>query len=180
MSEFVTYDIKPNLPVLGREYGRFIPKIKEAISSCNQFELAQKVKNGGYEVVMLDEDTELELNSDNLLVMMQGKDGYAFNGEGELGVVLDTKLNSELIEEGYLREVLSKVQNTRKESGFEVMDRINIYVSGSEKVLDVIKKYEDKIMSDTLADSLEYKTDGKDAQEVSINGEKVELFVEKN
>ncbi|MBR3152894.1 MAG: isoleucine--tRNA ligase [Clostridia bacterium] len=180
MSEFVSYDIKPNLPVLGREYGRFIPKIKESISSCNQFELAQKVKNGGYEVVMLDEDTELELNSDNLLIMMQGKEGFAFNGEGELGVVLDTKLNEELIEEGYLREVLSKVQNTRKESGFEVMDRIKIYVSGSEKVLEVIKKYEDRIMSDTLADSLEYVTDGKDAQEVSINGEKIEMFIEKN
>ncbi len=179
MSEFVNFDIKPNLPVLGKEYGRYIPKIKEEIAKCNPLDLANTVKSGKGYVIMLDEDTELELNSDNLLVMMQGKDGYSFAGEGEIGVMLDTTITKELKEEGYLREVLSKVQNMRKESGFEVMDNIYLYVSGSKEVMDVIKANEQEIKKDTLALSIKYDEENSNYKDMSINGLPLKIAVVK-
>ena len=179
MSEFVNFDIKPNLPVLGKEYGRYIPKIKEEIAKCNPLDLANTVKSGKGYVIMLDEDTELELNSDNLLVMMQGKDGYSFAGEGEIGVMLDTTITKELKEEGYLREVLSKVQNMRKESGFEVMDNIYLYVSGSKEVMDVVKANEQEIKKDTLALSIKYDEENSNYKDMSINGLPLKIAVVK-
>ena len=177
MSEYVNFDIKPNLPVLGKKYGRYIPKIKEELAKCNPLDLANTVKSGKGYVIMLDEDTELELNSDNLLVMMQGKEGYSFAGEGEIGVMLDTTITKELKEEGYLREVLSKVQNMRKESGFEVMDNINLYVSGSKEVIDVIKANEQEIKKDTLALSINYDVENPEYKDMSINGLPLKIAV---
>ena len=107
--------------VLGKEYGKLIPKIREAISKLNQMDLANKVKNGGVEYIEID-GTQIELTSENLLVTMQGKEGFAFSGEGEIGVVLDTHITDELKKEGYVREILSKVQNMRKDKGFEVTE----------------------------------------------------------
>ncbi len=178
MSEFVQYDIKPNLPVLGKEYGRYIPKIKEFISNCNQYELAKSIKAGNSKTIELESGVNLKLNSDNLLIMMQGKEGFAFNGEGEIGVVIDTKLTDELIEEGNLREILSKIQNTRKEIGLDVMDKICINVAGSEKVIEIIKKYEDKIKNETLADEIIFEQ-GKNGIDVNINGELIKLFIDR-
>ena len=91
MGEYVDFEIKPNLPVLGKEYGKLIPKIREESSKLNQMDLANKVKNGGSEYIEI-EDTQIELNSENLLVTMQGKEGFTFSGEGEIGVVLDTHI----------------------------------------------------------------------------------------
>ena len=178
MSEYVNFDIKPNLPVLGKTYGKYIPKIKAEIAKINPLDLANKVKSGEGYVIMLDEDLELELNSENVLITMDGKEGYSFAGKGTIGVVLETTITEELRKEGILREVLSKVQTTRKDSGFEVMDNINIYVSGDEDVLSVIKANEEQIKNDTLALKVSYEENEK-AQEVSINGQKIKMFVEK-
>ncbi len=178
MSEYVNFDIKPNLPVLGKTYGKYIPKIKAEIAKINPLDLANKVKSGEGYVIMLDEDLELELNSENVLITMDGKEGYSFAGKGTIGVVLETTITEELRKEGILREVLSKVQTTRKDSGFEVMDNINIYVSGDEDVLSVIKANEEQIKNDTLALKVNYK-ENENAQEVSINGQKISMFIEK-
>ena len=178
MSEYVNFEIKPNLPVLGREYGRLIPKIKEEIAKKNQMDLANKVKNGGVEQILID-DTEITLNSENLLITMQGKEGFAFAGEGEIGVVLDTHITPELKEEGYLREVLSKVQNMRKDKGFEVLDNIVLYVDGNETIEGVVKKYEDTIKHDTLALEVKYNEARDTYTETNINGENVNIDVEK-
>ena len=178
MSDYVNFEIKPNLPVLGKQYGKLIPKIKEEISKKNQMDLANKVKQGKVEYIDID-GTEIGLDQDNLLVTMQGKDGFAFSGEGEIGVVLDTKITPELAEEGILREVLSKVQNMRKESGFEVLDRINLYVAENEKKEKVIKKFEETIKHDTLADNIFYDKEGVSYTDTNINGENLKVKVEK-
>ena len=178
MSDYVNFEIKPNLPVLGKQYGKLIPKIKEEISKKNQMDLANKVKQGKVEYIDID-GTEIGLDQDNLLVTMQGKDGFAFSGEGEIGVVLDTKITPELAEEGILREVLSKVQNMRKESGFEVLDRINLYVAENEKIEKVIKKFEETIKHDTLADNIFYDKEGVSYTDTNINGENLKVKVEK-
>ena len=124
------------------------------------------------------DDTQIALNSENLLVTMQGKDGFAFSGEGEIGVVLDTQITKELKEEGYVREVLSKVQNMRKDKGFEVLDRINLYISGNEMLEEVIKQNEELIKNDTLALEILYNEERKDYTETNINGEKLNIDVE--
>ena len=178
MSEYVNFEIKPNLPVLGKQYGRLIPRIKEEIAKKNQMDLANTVKNGGVEYIEID-DTQIGLTSENLLITMQGKEGFAFSGEGEIGVVLDTTITPELAEEGMLREVLSKVQNMRKDSGFEVLDRINLYVAGNEKVENVIKKYEETIKHDTLADNIFYNKEGRNYTDTNINGENLKIEVER-
>jgi isoleucyl-tRNA synthetase len=109
---------------------------------------------------------------------VQGLAGYAFAGEGEMGVVLDTNITQELQEDGHVREVLSKIQNMRKESGFEVSDKIRIYVSGNEMLQDVITKFEEQIKKDTLAVEVVYTAD-REYNSVKINGEDLELAVEK-
>ena len=177
MSEYVDFEIKPNLPVLGKEYGRLIPRIKQEIAKKNQMDLANKVKSGKVEPIMID-DVEIDLDSNNLLVTMQGKEGFAFAGEGEIGVVLDTHITEELKEEGYVREVLSKVQNMRKDKGFEVLDRINLFVGGNEVIENVIKKHEEEIKSETLALTVKYNEDRKDYVDTNINGEHINLDVE--
>ncbi|MCB2297629.1 isoleucine--tRNA ligase [Clostridium tagluense] len=177
LSKYVEFEIKPNLPVLGKPYGKFIPGIKKAIAAMNQMELAQTINNGG--VVTIDVNgIEIELNSERLLVTMQGLSGYAFAGEGEMGVVLDTNITEELKEEGHLREVLSKIQNMRKESGFEVADKIRLYVSGNEMLQNVILKFEEQIKRDTLSLEVVYNSK-REYNEVKINGEDLQLAVEK-
>ena len=177
MSDYVNFEIKPNLPVLGKEYGKLIPKIKEEIAKKNQMDLANTVKNGGVEYIEID-DAQIGLNQENLLVTMQGKEGFAFAGEGEIGVVLDTNITEELKKEGYVREVLSKVQNMRKDKGFEVLDKIYLYVAGNELLEDVIKHNADLIKHDTLALDIIYDEARDGYVETNINGEMLKIDVE--
>ena len=177
MKEFVCFEIKPNLPVLGKEYGRLIPNIRQEISKCNQMDLATKVKNGGIQYIEIN-DIQIPLSSENLLVTMSGKEGYAFSGEGEIGVVLDTHITEELKEEGILREILSKIQNMRKESGFEVLDKINLYVANNNVLENVVKKFENEIKHNTLAVNVYYNIENKEYIETPINGEKFDIFIE--
>ena len=141
-------------------------------------DLANTVKNGGIEYIEI-EDTQIELNSENLLITMQGKEGFAFSGEGEIGVVLDTHITDELRKEGYVREILSKVQNMRKDKGFEVLDNINLYVSGNEMLENVIKENEELIKHDTLAVKVVYDEQKLEYTETNINGETLNIDVEK-
>ena len=177
MKEYVSFEIKPNLPVLGREYGKLIPRIKEEIAKFNQMDLAVKVKAGGIEYIEID-DIQIALSSENLLVTMHGKEGFAFAGEGEIGIVLDTHITEALKEEGYLREILSKVQNMRKDKGFEVLDRINLYVSGNQMLEKIVKKFEDTIKHDTLADNVIYDGTRISYTDTPINGENLLIDVE--
>ncbi len=140
-------------------------------------DLANKVKNGGVEYIEID-DTQIGLNAENLLVTMQGKEGFAFSGEGEIGVVLDTHISPELKEEGYVREILSKVQNMRKDRGFEVLDNIHLYVAGNTMLEDIIKKNETLIKHDTLAVEVIYNEDRNSYTEMNINGESLKIDVE--
>lgn len=176
LSKYVQFDIKPNLPVLGKAFGKLIPGIRKEIGSRNQMELAQSIQSGNVIKINVQE-TDIELNSENLLVTMQGLEGFAFAGEGTIGVVLDTAISEELKEEGYVREILSKIQNMRKESGFEVADKIKLYVAGNEKLELITKKFEETIMRETLSTEVSYNLD-KNYVECNINGENFKITVE--
>ena len=176
LSTHVNFEIKPNLPVLGRAYGKMIPQIRKEIGARNQMELAQTIQNGGVVTINVD-GTEIELNKENLLVTMQGLEGYAFAGEGSIGVVLDTNISDELREEGHVREMISKIQNMRKESGFQVADKIKLYVSDNEMLMDVIKKFAETIKRDTLTEEIIFAAN-REYTETTINGEKLNMAVE--
>ena len=177
ISKYVNFEILPNLPVLGKEYGKLIPQIKQEIAKCNQMELAGAINNGGSKEITVGEQT-IQLNKDNLLVTMQGKEGYAFAGSGTIGVILDTTITEELKNEGYVREIISKVQNLRKDSGFEVLDRIYLYVSGNDMLEKVIKDNEETIKKETLALDVIVRENMEHAEEYNINGEKLNIAVE--
>ncbi|MBU3179924.1 isoleucine--tRNA ligase [Clostridium psychrophilum] len=173
LSKYVKFEIKPNLPVLGKPYGRLIPGIKKAIGAMNQMELAQTINKGNVVTINVG-GTEIELDSKKLLVTMQGLEGYTFAGEGEIGVVLITHITQELKEEGNVREILSKIQNMRKENGFEVADKIKTYVAGNEMLESVISKFEKQIKRDTLSMEIVYN-EKREYKNVRINGEDLQL-----
>ena len=108
---------------------------------------------------------------------MQGKEGYAFAGEGTIGVVLDTHITDELREEGHLREVISKIQNMRKESGFEVADKIKLYVANNDMLIDIINRNKEVIKGETLTEEILVNVEA-DYKEVVVNGESLNMTVE--
>ncbi|RXI47941.1 isoleucine--tRNA ligase [Clostridium tetani] len=176
LSSYVEFSIKPNLPVLGKAYGRYIPQIRKGITSMDQMELAQKIKQGEKVIINID-GNEIELNEENLLVTMKGLEGFAFAGEGNIGVVLNTTITDELKEEGQLREILSKIQNMRKEKEFEVADRIKLYVSGNRMLESVVEKFEDIIRKETIAEEVIYNEE-REYVDCKINGEDFKIEVE--
>ncbi|WP_196001061.1 isoleucine--tRNA ligase [Clostridium sp. 1001271B_151109_B4] len=176
LSTHVNFEIKPNLPVLGKAYGKLIPAIRKEIAARNQMDLAQTIQNGGVVVINVD-GNEIELNKENLLVTMQGLEGYAFAGEGSIGVVLDTNITEELREEGHVREMISKIQNMRKDKGFEVADKIKLYVADNDMLLDIVKKYAEVIKKETLTQEIVYNEE-VDYSDTVINGENLKMNVE--
>ncbi len=175
MSDYVSYTVKPNSPVLGKTHGKFIPGIRKAIEKMDQMALALKISNGDSIMIEID-GTSIECNAANLLVTMSGLEGFAFAGEGDVGVVLDTHISEELQVEGYAREIISKLQNMRKDSSFEVMDKITIYITGNALLENVVKQYKDYIMSETLAVEIVFN-EVRDYTDVTINGEPLKMAV---
>ena len=170
LSKYVNFAILPNLPVLGKAYGKLIPQIKAEIAKCNQMELANKIKSGEAHKLKIGDEC-IELNAENLLVTMNGKDGFAFAGSGTVGVVLDTEITEELKKEGYVREIISKVQNLRKERGFEVLDRIYLYISGNPILEAIVEENKDFIKKETLTLDLIIRENMENCTECNIIGE---------
>ena len=177
ISKYVSYEIKPNLPVLGRQFGKYIPQIKTKIAEFNQMELATNVESGKIEYIEID-DNQIELSKETLLITMTGLEGYASASLNDIGVVLDTNITTELMEEGYIRELLSKVQNMRKENNFELLDRINIYIKAEEYIKSVVLKYEETIKKETLTNNIIFNED-KNYTEISLNDKNVQIFIER-
>lgn len=179
ISKYVSFDIKPNLPVIGKLYGKHIPTICKFLGESNQMDLALKL-NRGESVECNLGDEIIYLSKENLLISMNGLDGYAFSGEGSIGVVLDTTITKLLREEGFVREIISKIQNLRKEKNFEVSDKINIYVKNSEDLVNIIEKYKDNIMKETLSIDIIFGKNDLNYIDLSINGKILTLDIFKS
>ncbi|KPU45941.1 isoleucine--tRNA ligase [Oxobacter pfennigii] len=179
IDEYVEYGFKINFPVLGPKFGKLVPKIGEALKSASPLEASKKFKSEG-ELKITVSGEDVTLTTDDVEVVMKGKEGYAFQTNGHISVVLDKALTEELINEGYIREIISKIQNMRKDSGFEVSDRIEFHYYGNEKLKVVIESNADFIMAETLSDKVaeENKTELK-YTEWNINGEKLNMSVSK-
>ncbi len=172
------YNIKPNLKTVGPKYGKLLPAIREHLKCCDGKSVVGSLETGAYACVI--DSQEVTLEKDDLLIESKAKEGYvAAQGEG-IVVILDTTLTDELIEEGYVNEVISKVQTMRKEAGFEVTDHIALHYCGNEKINAVISKHKADIMKDVMADKCEEACGQGYKKEWEINGEEgVSLCVEK-
>lgn len=173
---FTDYSFKPQLRTLGKKYGKLVPAIGEALKNVNGTEFMNQLKADKKATLMID-GQEVVLEEDDVLVSTEQKDGFVTSSNNNVTVVLDTNLTPELIEEGFVREITSKVQTMRKEAGFEVLDRITVYHEGSEVVAGVLNRND--ITGDVLADKIVAGKGGSYTKEWNINGEKVTLGVEK-
>lgn len=173
-SGFASYEIKPQLRTLGPKYGPLIGKIREHLAQCNSSTLVNAVRKGETVTVSID-NTLVAFKEEDLLISDKNKEGYQTVSEKGITVILNTELSQELIQEGLMRELVSKIQTMRKESGFNVTDHIAVTYSCGEKLAEVIDKYKSEIMQDTLADSV---TAGSGASLKDINGEEISLSLE--
>lgn len=176
ISKYVNFDIKPNLPIIGKAYGKHIPTIRKFLNESDQMDLALKLNKCESVELNLGEDSIL-LSKENLLINMNGLEGYAFSGEGSIGVILDTSIDETLKEEGFVREIISKIQNLRKEKCFEVSDKIRIYIKNSESLINVIEKYKDNIKKETLTVDILFEENNLNYIDLNINGETLTLDI---
>ena len=177
VSAFTAYNFKPQLKTLGRRFGKNIGLVKEILAGLDGSAAMSELETKGTLTVNVDGVDE-ELSREDLLIESAQCDGYVSDSDYGITVALETTLSEELIEEGFVREVISKIQTMRKDSGFEVMDHIKIYQSGSDKVKSVMEKNADVIKDETLAEEIVFG-DYSAMKEWNINGEKVSLGVER-
>ena len=178
VDSFAGYIIKPQLRTLGPKYGKILPKISAYLAAADGSAMVAEFKKGNT-VTFEVEGTEVTLVESDVLVETTEKAGFVTEGDARVTVVLDTNLTPELIEEGFVREVVSKVQTMRKEAGFEVMDRIKVYVTGNDVVAGVMDRNCDSIKEDVLALEIVNAEPAGYVKEWNINGESVKLGVEK-
>jgi len=177
-SSFITYKVKPQLKTLGPRYGKILPKINAYLAGEGIGNAVVAAHNAGENYKFELDGTQVLLSREDVLVSTEQSAGFVAVTEHDLSVVLDTNLTPELIDEGFVREIVSKVQTMRKEAAFEVTDHIALYHEGSARIEEIFAKYGDEIAADTLADSVAKGTAGF-SKEWDINGETVTLGVEK-
>lgn len=178
VSTLTTYSFKPQLKTLGRRFGKNIYAVKEILANIDGQKAMAQINSNGTLVITVDGKQET-LEKDDLLIESAQMEGFISGEDHGITVVLDTNLTPELVEEGFVREVISKVQTMRKDAGFEVMDHIRISVCDNEKITEVIKRNEDTIRLEVLANEAVYDTVTGFTKEWNINGENVTLGVEK-
>ena len=178
VSSYTTYTFKPQLRTVGPKFGKYLKQIQAALAELDGNKAMAELKSSG--TLALDSvSSEVVLLEEDLLITMTQMEGYVTEGNNTVTVVLDTNLTEELIEEGFVRELISKIQTMRKEAGFEVMDHIAVSYVADEKVTAIFEKYGEDIKSEVLADAIIAGNLAGYAKDWSINGEQVQLAVEK-
>ena len=178
VSAYTDYQFKPQLRTVGPKYGKFLKQIQTTLAEINGNEAMAQLKASG-QLVLSNISDEVVLTEEDLLITMTQMEGFITEGDNYVTVVLDTTLTPELIEEGFVREIISKIQTMRKEAGFEVMDHIEISYVADEKVAAIFEKYGNDIMSEVLAEDIHAENLTGHQKEWNINGEKVTLAVNK-
>ena len=176
--DFTSYTFKPQLKTVGPKYGKSLGAIKEYLSNLDGNAAMDELNNNG--ALKFDANgTAVELTKEDLLIDMTQKEGFMSQEDYGITVVLDTNLSEELLNEGFVLEVISKVQTMRKDSGFEVMDHIKVSINGNDKLAQIVKNNADAISTKVLANEIVYGSDVANAKEWDINGETVTVGVEK-
>ncbi len=169
-SNFVSYHVKPNLKTVGPKYGKVLPKINETLQNGDGTAFVKELKEQGKVTLNID-DVAIELLEDDLLIETTKSEKYIASQDDGITVVLDIELTPELIEEGFVREFISKIQNLRKDSGFEVQNHIAMQYAGNKKMAEIIERNKEQISDETLSDSI--AEEENEGTELDINGEKI-------
>ena len=178
VESFISYSFKPQLRTVGPKYGKLLNGIRTALSEIDGTAAMKELRDNG--VLVLDIDgNKVELAEEDLLIETAQSEGYVTETDGETSVVLDTNLTPELIQEGFVREIISKVQTMRKEAGFEVMDKIIVYAKDNDKIMDIMKANQDEIKREVLAENIVLGEAEGYTKEWNINKEAVTLGVSK-
>ena len=173
MDEFIKYNIKPNFRVLGKKVGKRMGEVKAALEKLDgQAAKLELDKTGELKI------GDITLTAEDIEITITQSEGFNCQSEGDVSIALSTTLTPALIEEGFVREIISKVQVMRRESDFEVTDRIKIFASGNDKLADIMTGNAPEIMTVTLANEIVF-TARDDAKEWDINGEKISLAVKR-
>ena len=179
LSDFIAYEFKPQLKTVGPKYGKQLGEIRTALAEIDGAAAKAELDDCGAIILNLPGGT-VKLETEDLLISVAQKEGYFTAKDKGYTVVLDIQLTDELIREGFIREIISKVQTMRKESDFEVMDHIEIYIAGNDKLIALLQEDFDEVAGNTLADQLHInETAPEFSKEWDINGEKVTLGVKK-
>ena len=176
---FTSYSFKPQLKTVGPKFGKKLNQIRTALTELNGNEAMDEINATGELKLRLGEE-EIVLLKEDLLIDMAQMEGYVSEGDNEVTVVLDTNLTEELIEEGFVRELISKIQTMRKEADFEVMDKITVYNDKNDKIAQLFEKNAEVIKSEVLATDILHEAPKGYVKEWNINGENVAIGVEKN
>ena len=178
VEEFVSYSFKPQLKTVGPKYGKLLNKIREALTNLDGHNAMQELNTDG--ALNFDFDGErVVLGRDDLLIETAKNDNFVTEADNKVTVVLDIRLDDALLEEGFVRELISKIQTMRKEAGFEVVDHIVLSQSGNDRIAEIIKKNEAVIKNDTLADEIVYNNVEGYTKDWNLNGEHTSLGVSK-
>ena len=176
--EFTSYTFKPQLRTVGPKYGRQLGGIQKTLAALDGNAAMDELKSTGVLKFMVG-DTEVSLTEEDLLIEMTQKEGYVTEADNTMTVVLDTNLTPELIEEGFVLEVISKIQTMRKDADFEVTDHIRVGFAGNEKIADIAMTHKDSIMAKVLADDMQADAGFGVSKEWNVNGENVTISVER-
>ena len=179
VSSYTSYTFKPQLRTVGPKYGKVLGQIQKALAGLDGNAAMAELKANGV-LALTEVEGDVKLTEEDLLITMTQMEGYVTEGDNTVTVVLDTNLTPELIEEGFVREIISKIQTMRKEAGFEVMDQITIYYKADAKVADIFGKYGSEIRSDVLGNAIVAGEMDGYQKEWNINGETVLLGVKKD
>ena len=178
VEEFVSYSFKPQLKTVGPKYGKLLGKIREALTNLDGHKAMQELNTDG--ALNFDFDGEkVVLGREDLLIETAKNDNFVTEADNKVTVVLDIRLDDALLEEGFVRELISKIQTMRKEAGFEVVDHIVLSQSGNDRIAEIIKKNEAVIKNDTLADEIVYNNVEGYTKDWNLNGEHTSLGVSK-
>ena len=178
VSSFASYSFKPQLRTVGPKYGKHLGGIQKTLASLDGTKAMADLKaNGAIEFEV--DGTNIRLAEEDLLISTEEKDGFITEADNYVTVVLDTNLSEELLEEGYVLEVISKIQTMRKDSAFEVMDHIKVAVTGNDKLGKIVMDNKDSIATKVLADEITTEGQFANSKEWTVNGEKVTISLEK-
>ena len=177
VTAFTSYSFKPQLKTLGRRFGKNINLVREILASIDGNAAMAELNSTDKLTIEVDGKNE-ELSRDDLLIDSAQTDGYEANSDSGITVVIETTLSPELLDEGMLREIISKVQTMRKDAGFEVMDHIALGITSNDKLKSLVDANAEYVMGEVLADVID-GSEKANAKQWNINGESVTLSVEK-
>ncbi|MDD3617272.1 MAG: isoleucine--tRNA ligase [Lachnospiraceae bacterium] len=176
--DFTSYSFKPQLKTVGPKFGKYLNGIRQALTEVDGNKAMDEVNESGKLKLDINGE-EIVLLKEDLLIDMAQMEGYVSESDNDVTVVLDTNLTPELIEEGFVRELISKIQTMRKEAGFEVMDKIKVFAKDNEKIIGIMESHKDEIKAEVLAEDLIVNETRGYEKEWNINSEHVVMGVEK-